>query len=738
MTYPATSVLAWARRIAIAVAATLALSTAALVPAYAADTEGPVITNASVSDPTVDVIDGPAQVTVRIEVDDELSGVAEGYPVIDPLSFNGGDPIGGQTMTLVSGNFNHGIYEATITFPELVRSGSWTFVAQIIDRAGNRYVARDGGAFDSIGVYVTVESAADTTGPNVSASLSSTLVDITDGPAEAVATADVYDDGIGIAGNAEIMVIQQFQSGTGGWYVTNTSPDPKVARFKASIAFPQYDPTAYDVRGTHQVVFSDIADRNGNYSSSSWNYAGEITVATRPLRAKRPDLRTSRSTITASWTEHQDPLGILEYETEFSGPDFLRTVKSSNTEALVTDVPAAGTYTARVRARNQLGWGEWTTSSTPVEHSLASITTGTPKISGTARAGQTLSVSAGEWSPEPSAFTYQWLADGANLPGATDPTIVLGAAEVGKAISVRITGSKVGYANAMQTSIETAAVEPGSFDVAPVPVIEGEAVSGKTLTARAGSWSPVPSSLSYEWFRDGAVIAGASTGSLVLGQADVGSQITVAVTASRDGFQNKTTTSAPTTPIQDPPPAFKDVPTGALFATEIQWMSDQGISTGWPDKTFRPLLSVNRDAMAAFMYRLAGSPSFTPPTSSPFIDVQPETQFYKEITWLASKGISTGWTEADGSKTFRPIQTVNRDAMAAFMYRFGGSPTYTAPDAARFADVPKASQFYKEIAWLSDRKISAGWTEDNTFRPLNPVNRDAMAAFMYRFSKLRL
>ncbi len=47
------------------------------------------------------------------------------------------------------------------------------------------------------------------------------------------------------------------------------------------------------------------------------------------------------------------------------------------------------------------------------------------------------------------------------------------------------------------------------------------------------------------------------------------------------------------------------------------------------------------------------------------------SQFYKEITWLAAQGISTGWTEGgDGSKTFRPVNAVNRDAMAAFMYRY--------------------------------------------------------------------
>ena len=186
---------------------------------------------------------------------------------------------------------------------------------------------------------------------------------------------------------------------------------------------------------------------------------------------------------------------------------------------------------------------------------------------------------------------------------------------------------------------------------------------------------------------------------------------------------------------------FADVPAGGQFSTEITWMATAGISTGWTEadgsKTFRPLSPVNRDAMAAFMYRLAGKPAFTPPAASPFADVPTSSQFYKEITWLADKGVSTGWTEADGSKTYRPVQAVNRDAMAAFMYRLAGKPAFTPPGTSPFTDVPTSSQFYKEITWLAAQGISTGWTEGDgskTFRPVNAVNRDAMAAFMYRYN----
>ncbi|MET4060356.1 subtilisin family serine protease [Arthrobacter sp. UYP6] len=173
---------------------------------------------------------------------------------------------------------------------------------------------------------------------------------------------------------------------------------------------------------------------------------------------------------------------------------------------------------------------------------------------------------------------------------------------------------------------------------------------------------------------------------------------------------------------------------GAKFESDINWMADQDLTTGYADGTYRPLGSINRDAMAAFLYRLAGSPAYDAPDVSPFTDVATDNQFYKEISWLAESGISTGWP--DGS--FRPLAPVKRDAMAAFMNRFAGEQCsvdgaqgYEAPGTASFTDVATNNQFHKEISWMKDSGVSTGWP-DSTFRPLEDVSREAMAAFIHR------
>lgn len=175
-------------------------------------------------------------------------------------------------------------------------------------------------------------------------------------------------------------------------------------------------------------------------------------------------------------------------------------------------------------------------------------------------------------------------------------------------------------------------------------------------------------------------------------------------------------------------PRFRDVPVGMMFETDIRWLADRGISTGWADGTYRPLNAISREAMAAFLYRLAGSPAFTAPATSPFRDVATSHTFYKEITWLASRGITTGYPDG----TFRPSGTTTREAMAAYLYRlYRGRVPAGAGTTTAFSDVPAGSLFGREIAWLASAGISTGYP-DGTFQPTAEVRRDAMAAFMHR------
>ena len=98
---------------------------------------------------------------------------------------------------------------------------------------------------------------------------------------------------------------------------------------------------------------------------------------------------------------------------------------------------------------------------------------------------------------------------------------------------------------------------------------------------------------------------------------------------------------------------------------------------------------------------------------------------------MHQRGITTGYWDG----TFRPHDPVNRDAMAAFFYRYAGAPAYTAPVNSPFNDVQNGDAFYQEITWLAANGIAKGWS-DGTYRPGEPIHRDAMAAFIHRYSAI--
>jgi hypothetical protein len=54
-----------------------------------------------------------------------------------------------------------------------------------------------------------------------------------------------------------------------------------------------------------------------------------------------------------------------------------------------------------------------------------------------------------------------------------------------------------------------------------------------------------------------------------------------------------------------------------------------------------------------------------------------------------------------------------------------------APTTATFSDVPTTHPFFQQIEALAAAGISTGWS-DGTFRPDQPVTRQAMAAFLAR------
>ncbi|WP_425956344.1 hypothetical protein [Xylanimonas sp. McL0601] len=185
-------------------------------------------------------------------------------------------------------------------------------------------------------------------------------------------------------------------------------------------------------------------------------------------------------------------------------------------------------------------------ATTPVS-AASFVTTPVPTIAGTAQVGRTLTANAGTWSPA-ATFTYQWYRSGAAISGATKSTYALASADLAKSITVQVTGTAAGYTSTARTSSETAPVVAGTI-TPTVPTISGTAQVGKTLTVVPGTWSPA-ATFTYQWYRSGAAISGATKSTYALAAADLGKAITVKITGASAGYTTVAKTSAATAAVK--------------------------------------------------------------------------------------------------------------------------------------------------------------------------------------------
>ena len=225
------------------------------------------------------------------------------------------------------------------------------------------------------------------------------------------------------------------------------------------------------------------------------------------------------------------------------------------------------------------------------------------------------------------------------------------------------------------------------------------------------------------------------------------------IAKSRGGIADTYTNTATEDAL---PTQFSDVTSHTSHLEDIAWLADEGISAGWnmPDgtKEFRPNDEVKRGDMAAFLFRLAKrwglvkeSWKATSKQQQAFVDVDASTSHAREIWWLASQGISAGWDTTKG-KEFRPLETVKRGDMAAFLQRLaakasrGGAKGFKATKAQQgaFRDVNGSTAHNNDIWWLAAKGVSSGWDKPSgkEFRPNDPVKRGDMAAFLHRLDSI--
>jgi hypothetical protein len=99
-----------------------------------------------------------------------------------------------------------------------------------------------------------------------------------------------------------------------------------------------------------------------------------------------------------------------------------------------------------------------TNTSVPSTVAKGTLKTATPKISGTAKVGRSLTASATGWTAS-TRFTYRWYSGTkAITSSSTSRTYKIAKAYRGKRLTVKVTGTKTGYTTVVRTSAATKAV----------------------------------------------------------------------------------------------------------------------------------------------------------------------------------------------------------------------------------------------------------------------------------------
>ena len=186
------------------------------------------------------------------------------------------------------------------------------------------------------------------------------------------------------------------------------------------------------------------------------------------------------------------------------------------------------------------------TSAATVAVAPGALTAKVPTISGTIQVGKVLNSARGVWTSG-STFEYQWFANGVAIEGATKWQFTVKPEQVGKKLTVRVTGSKPGYATTSKTSAATVAVAPGAL-TAPVPTISGTVQVGKVLSSARGYWGSNVT-FEYQWFADGVAIDGATNWQFTVKPEQAGKKLTVRVTGSKPGYTTTSKTSAATAAV---------------------------------------------------------------------------------------------------------------------------------------------------------------------------------------------
>ncbi|MDQ5807452.1 MAG: delta-60 repeat domain-containing protein [Actinomycetota bacterium] len=346
---------------------------------------------------------------------------------------------------------------------------------------------------------------------------------------------------------------QTISTSDGTW---TYSPTSYAYQWQRSNAAGGYDDISGATSSTYKLVAADVDKRvrarvtatNAGGSAIAHSAATALVVTDRPVNTALPTIAgttTEGSTLTGAvgtWSGSPATYARQWRRCDGTGANCVDIAGATGATHVLSAADINKTIRFQVTATNATATATATSSQTAIVRGLPPTNTSPPFISGTATEGSLLRAEEGTWTGTPT-YMYEWQrcdSAGANCAAIPEHSgsgaLILGSADIGKTIRVRITASN-NYGSATMTTPATAQVAASPPANTTLPRIEGFTNVGATLTGHDGVWSFV-NSYARQWRRCDAAgancldIAGATGSSYVVTSTDVGKTIRFRVTGT--------------------------------------------------------------------------------------------------------------------------------------------------------------------------------------------------------------
>ncbi|MEG2137773.1 MAG: S-layer homology domain-containing protein [Oscillospiraceae bacterium] len=116
--------------------------------------------------------------------------------------------------------------------------------------------------------------------------------------------------------------------------------------------------------------------------------------------------------------------------------------------------------------------------------------------------------------------------------------------------------------------------------------------------------------------------------------------------------------------------------------------------------------------------------------SAAFSDVPKGMWYTNAVNKVTAQGIMSGTSDT----TFEPAGVVSRGTVVTVLWRMEHAPA--AKKSAPYPDLDSDIWYADAAAWATEAGIATGYA-DGSFRGGDPVSREQLALFLYRYSKLK-